>query len=242
LNVIFVYLTDLNQSRENSEVGSSNTGSGIPSRSTLVSTVSAASRDDVVSDGDIEESIRVGSSSLVNERIKEAERNTTVVESDIVQQSEDSSPSGGRSRGTTNSGNSSVQNDLEVDITESRTIGSGTVGIAVRARGGERDVVAGDISEIVGNSSGLKAGLGIINEKSTTRSESGDSSFRSRVSGQEFSSTDGSDVRAGSRVRRIESAVADFTSTKSAARSVITRCDDHRNTTGSDLLEFSIDS
>jgi len=77
----------------------------------------------VASDGNIKESAGVGSGSLVDPWVQETKGAFTSVKSDIVKESKDSRESGGRGRSSSNRGNSTIEDDLEVNITKSRTIG-----------------------------------------------------------------------------------------------------------------------
>jgi len=198
---------------EDSEVGGSNTGNGIPSSSTLESSVGTTCFDDVVSDGDIEESVGVSSGGLVNPRVQESQGRLSSVQTDIVQEGEDSGESGGRSGSSSDSGNTSVDDDLEVNITESSTIRGGSVGFVVRASSGESGV-GGKVSA---DSARLVRGLRVIDEETSSRSESLDGSLRAGVSGQEASSSNGGDVRAGARVRGVQNSLADISFVSLAA-------------------------
>jgi len=132
----------LHEGGENGVVGGSNTSDGIVSlgaeESRFLSDF-AASSVDVVSIGDIEEGVGVGGSGLINEGVQESKGGVSIVESDVVEEREDGREGRSRGGGSSDRDNTSILNDLEENISKSRSVRSGASGSVVRARLGQFD-------------------------------------------------------------------------------------------------------
>jgi len=228
-------------------VGGSNTSRGIPagcSLETSLFTSGAAASNDVVSLNDIEEGALGVGGGLIEPGVQETEGGLVGVQSLFIQQRDDASEGGGRGRSSTNGFDTSVLNDLEVDVTESAGVGGSTVGSVERARGRQFNT-----GVEVGIDCGLLRGLvgqGELLRESTSGFETDlgthDSLFGSSVSADETGGSDGSDVRAGGRERGIKSAFArSFTKTISfTTGSRITAGKDDTDSSSTSFLELGV--
>jgi len=225
-------------------VGGSNTGGRVPSSGGIEASElarGAAVSNNVVASGNVIEGVSVGGGGRIQPWVQEAEGGLVGVEALLVQEGDDRGKGGGRGRSSTNGFDASVLDNLEVDVTEGAGVRGGAVSGVVRARGREgntRVEVGVDLilllssdGEFLGEtSSGLVADRGAH-----------DGLFGSRVSSDEAGGTDGGNVRAGGRERRIELAFAG-SRFGFAARARVTRGEDDGDTTDASLLEFGVQS
>jgi len=159
----------LNSRIERREVGRTKTSDRIPTRSGSV-TILAALRLGalVVTVLDVEESLRISTIDLVDQRVDETKSGAALVLLEIVPQSDESSPNRSRARGAIDQLPRVVTAD-EVVVAESRDIRETTVGgVEVKSRG---KVSRGNGGQIGSDHTVLPRGTGSESGETTTSSD-----------------------------------------------------------------------
>jgi hypothetical protein len=130
---------------------------------------------------------------------------------------------------------------LEVNVTKSRGIRGGTASGVESASLRHLDTRF----KVSGNGRGLEGSSGKVLRESSSRLEGLDGSLRARVSRKETSGSNGGHIRASGRERGVEGAVAALileSSNNFTSSSAVTAGKDDRQSTGTELLEFSVEA